>query len=102
MTATPNGAPGCAPLARWAQSDSARYVIYTGQLWIAPLGKPWTVLPPALPVPSDTVVRLLVVPGAGADRIYLVALTGIWRLDGTRWTSVSTGLPLGPPPAVIG
>jgi hypothetical protein len=95
-------APGCAPLARWAQGSSARYVIYTGQLWIAPLGKPWTVMPPALPVPSDTVVKVLAVPSSGGDRVYLVALTGIWRLDGAKWTSVSTGLALGPPPAVIG
>ena len=95
-------ATGCAPLARWGQSNSARYVIYTGHLWIAPLGKPWTVMPPALPVPSDTVVKLLVAPGAGGDRIYLVTLTGIWRLDGNKWTSVSSGLALGPPPAEIG
>ncbi len=95
-------APGCAPLARWAQGVGARYVIYGGQLWIAPLGQPWAVMPPALPVPSDTVVRLLVVSISGADRIYLATLTGIWQLDGTKWISVSSGLDLGPPPAVIG
>jgi hypothetical protein len=95
-------APGCAPPARWAQGSSARYVIYTGQLWVAPLGKPWIVMPPALPVRSDTVVKLLAVPSSGGDRVYLVTLTGIWRLDGTKWTSISTGLALGPPPAVIG
>ncbi|HVA91057.1 MAG TPA: hypothetical protein VNL71_14585 [Chloroflexota bacterium] len=90
-------APGCAPVERWAQGRSARYVLYQERIWTAPVGHPWTVMPPALPVRSDTVVRLLAVPGAGADRIYLVTLTGIWRLDGTRWTSVSTGLALGPP-----
>ncbi|MGH2346255.1 MAG: WD40/YVTN/BNR-like repeat-containing protein, partial [Chloroflexota bacterium] len=93
-------APGCAPLARWARGNHVRYVVYHGQLWIAPFGKPWTVMPAALPERSDRVVRVLVTPGAKADQVYLVTLTGIWRLDDTKWVSVSTGLSLGPPPAV--
>jgi hypothetical protein len=94
-------APGCAPRARWARGNHARYVVYRGQLWIAPLGKPWTAMPTALPERSDRVVRVLVVHGSGADQVYLATLTGIWRLDGTRWVSVSTGLSLGPPPVAF-
>ena len=90
-------APGCAPLTRWAQTNRARYVLYQDRIWTARLGHAWRLLPAALPAPVDTVVQLLAIPQGQADRVYLVTLTGIWRLDDARWTSVSSGLALGPP-----
>ncbi|MGH2409533.1 MAG: hypothetical protein ACRDGS_04085, partial [Chloroflexota bacterium] len=92
-------APGCAPPDWWAQTTRARYVLYRNRIWTAPLGYAWRRLPVSLPAPSGTVVQVLAIPRGQADQIYLVTLTGLWRLDGSRWTSVSSGLALGPPPA---
>jgi hypothetical protein len=50
-------------------------------------------------VAADTVVQVLAISRGQADQIYLVSLTGIWRLDEARWTPVSSGLALGPTPA---
>ncbi|HXT36168.1 MAG TPA: hypothetical protein VN837_11380, partial [Chloroflexota bacterium] len=90
-------APGCAPPAQWAQTTRARYVLYQNHIWTAPLGHAWRRLPMSLPAAADTVVQVLAIPLSQSDQIYLVTLTGIWRLDGARWTSVSSGLALGPP-----
>ncbi len=92
-------APGCAPPAQWAQTNRARYVVYRDRIWTAPFGYAWRRLPATLPVAADTVVQVLAISRGQADQIYLVSLTGIWRLDEARWTPVSSGLALGPTPA---
>ena len=90
-------APGCAPPALWAQTNRARYVLYQDRIWTAPLGRAWRRLPVSLPAPADSVVQLLAMARGQVDQIYLVTLTGMRRLDGARWVSVSSGLALGPP-----
>lgn len=90
-------ASGCAPPARWAQGAAARYVLYRRRIFRALPGARWQPMTASLPVRSDTVLQLLAAPAAGGDRLYLVTATGIWRLDGRRWRSISTGLSLGGP-----
>ena len=126
----PVPAAGCAPEARWAAAGGERIVLYHRRLWrqggqpaagtslhtsggkpCAPgdtglcddQGRgPWVVVPGPLPVASADVVQVLAAPGPRGALPYLVTAHGIWRLDGGRWRSASSGLPLGFPNPWIG
>jgi BNR/Asp-box repeat len=92
-------APGCAPSTRWAQTTTARYVLYRRRLFKAVFGQPWQPLPFALPVPSASVLQVLSVTNKSSDTLYLVAANAIWRLQDGAWRNVANTLGLtGPTP----
>ena len=62
----------------------------------------WVALPGPLPVASADVIQVLAAPGPRGVVPYLVTARGIWRLDGARWRTASSGLPLGFPNPWIG
>ncbi|MDB5074975.1 MAG: repeat-like domain [Chloroflexi bacterium] len=95
-------APGCASPARWAQTETARYVFYHQQLFAAKTNQPWRALTAALPVPSNTVLQLLAVPAKPSDLLYLVTGTGIWELRNNAWRNLATNLGLAGPSPVQG
>jgi hypothetical protein len=95
-------AAGCAPIGRWSETASARYVLYHQRLYRQVIGATWQPLALALPVPAATVSQILALAGPAGDRLWLVTTEGLWQVqpDG-RWRKLGPPLLPAPQPSAV-